>query len=124
MLSLRLLRLASTYQLLSTALVGLGVALVWPDKATAVVAGGLVMSVNFWALRTLVHKTLTPGAGRAFYALALGLKLVAVFAVLAFLILGLRLDPVGVMAGLCTLFLGLFPAVLHQSRSAEPAPQA
>src|SRR3954463_16475446 len=103
----RLLRLANLYQVASAGLLALVMVLVARERALPVLAGGLLMAANFYALRVLVARTLKPGGMRALYAVGLMIKFFGVMGLMAALLLGLKLDPIGFMIGLCSLIVGV-----------------
>jgi small-conductance mechanosensitive channel len=116
----RLLRLANLYQVASAGLLALVMFAVSRERALPVLAGGVLMAANFYALRTLVTRTLKPGGLRALYAMGLVLKFFTVAGVMAALLVGLKLDPVGFMIGLCSLVVGVLAAMAHQLLFAKP----
>ncbi len=123
MVSKRVLVLASAYQL-GAALVGWLLSLwLWPELMSAVLFGGLLMTLNFWALRYFADKAMGGSQPKVAYALLLGFKLVATMGLLTLAILVLRLDAVGIAGGLSTLFVGIGLATAHQSFS-QPEPDS
>lgn len=120
MISPRLLRLASVYQVVSAVLLALAASFLSPGSDLAVLAGGGLMALNFGLLRVLVAKTLSSSGPRAVYALGLGFKFVFMLGLMMLMLVGLKLDPVGVMVGLGSLFFGLGAALAHQSLAAGP----
>ncbi len=121
MVSKRVLVLASAYQLGATVGAGLLSLWLWPEGMTAVLFGGLLMTLNFWALRFFAAKAMGGSQPKVAYALLLAFKLVATMGLLALAILLLHLDAIGVALGLSTLFVGIGFAVAHQSFSQPPA---
>ncbi len=121
MVSARVLTLASIYQVLaSVLLVGLGLWL-WPERATAIACGALVMTANFFALRLLAARALGGSRPKMAYALLLSLKFAAVAALLALFVLVLELDVLGLALGMSSLFVGIGLATAHAAWSA-PSP--
>jgi hypothetical protein len=120
----RLLRLVNLYQFASALVMALGAIFIVPDRAMSVFCGGLLMGANFFALRVLIKRTLTPGSNmRALYAVGLMFKFFAVMGVMAALLIGAKLDAVGFMIGLCSLFIGVAIGMLHMSAIARPQVQ-
>ena len=97
-----------------------------PRFGLGVLLGGLLMALNFLLLRHLAARTFAGDRRRLLYAVALAVKLVAVMAVMAFVVLVVRVEPAGLATGLATLFLGLGAAMLHRSfrHRALEAPRA
>lgn len=103
---------------------GLASVFVMPDRAVAIFCGGLLMAANFWSLRVLIKRTLTPGQSmRALYAIGLMFKFFAVMGVMAVLLIGAKLDALGFMIGLCSLLTGTAGGVLHMAITARPNTQ-
>lgn len=117
----RLLRLVNLYQFASALVMALGAVFIAPERATAVFCGGLLMAANFWSLRELIKRTLTPGSSlRALYAVGLMIKFFLVMGVMAAMLIGAKLDAVGFSIGLCSLFTGIIAGMLHMSVVARP----
>lgn len=113
--SLRALHFVTVYQLAMVAALTLGSLWLWPAAALAVLVGGAFGTLNFWALRLLVQRTLEGGERKrkVVYAILLGSKLVVALAVMAGLMLVLRIDPLGFALGLSSMFLAVAAAVGH-----------
>lgn len=123
MVSKRVLVLASTYQLGAAVAFWLLSLWLWPELMSAVLFGGLLMTLNFWALRFFAAKAMGGNDPKIAYALLLGFKLVATMGLLTLAILVLRLDGVGIAGGLSTLFVGIGLGTAHQSFS-QPEPDS
>ncbi|MEE8408549.1 MAG: hypothetical protein V3T05_02995 [Myxococcota bacterium] len=123
MVSQRVLVLASAYQLGAAIVFSLLSLWLCPERMTAVLFGGLLMTLNFWALRFFAAKALGGSQPKVAYALLLSVKLVAVMGLLAIAMLVLRLDALGIALGLSTLFVGIGFATAHQSFS-QPKPDS
>ena len=122
MVSLRVLTLASVYQVVAAVvLVGLGLWW-WPSRVAAVGLGSLVMTINFFALRLLAARALGGSKPKVAYALALSLKFAAVAGLLALFVLVFELDVLGLALGMSSLFFGIGLATAHVACSAPPAP--
>ncbi len=109
------LKLASLYQLLLAVMAGGLAQLLWREHASGVFSGALVMAVNFFGL-WFVLRGLQYGVGTAskgFYSILLMTKLIAVFAVVAFLVLEVRVSALGLAVGMMTMLIGMGFAVVH-----------
>jgi len=121
MVSMRILSLASAYQLVSVVLFSTASAWLLPNRALAVLVSGAVMTLNFFGLRWLASKALNSERRRAAYAVALIGKFFVITGVLAAMVLVFRLDVIGIALGMSTLFVGIGLATVHQSFSAAAA---
>ena len=119
MVTLRVLSLASLYQLVATVLVFAATFWLWRDHSLAALVGGALMAANFWALRFFAARALKGGKPRAAYAVLLGFKFVAVMGLMALLVLVLRLDPLGLAVGMSDLLRG--GGARHRSQCAHAA---
>jgi hypothetical protein len=123
--STQILRRVSWYQMASLAVLALGALVFRPHALPPLFAGGLLMALNFWLLRTLTRKAFSSPKPKIAYALLLAIKMVAVLGVMAFLILVVRLSPIPFALGLATLFVGLGVAlVMHTGASQAHSPTA
>ncbi len=119
MVSPRVLNLASTYQIVASALLFAFCLFLWMPGVWGVVAGSVLTSVNFWAMRYLANRTLLAENPKLLHALLLAVKFVVVIAVLGTLVLVFDLHPVGLVLGMGTLLLGIFAATAHVAFSAR-----
>ena len=87
----------------------------WPDRALALLSGGVLMTANFWALRFFAARALLGERPKLASGLVLVLKFVAVSALMAVCLLVLKLDVLGFALGLASLFVGIALATLHQA---------
>ncbi|MBI5508527.1 MAG: hypothetical protein HY903_07225 [Deltaproteobacteria bacterium] len=118
MVSHKTLFLTSLYQLATTVVfVALSLWL-WPSRALAVLAGGALLGVNFWALRYFAVKAFAGSKPKVAYALALAVKLVAMMGLMALCLSVLRLDGLGFGLGLSSLFVAIGLATAHQAFAA------
>jgi hypothetical protein len=118
----RFLAAANGYQLGVVAAAVLGSAWLWPAGAVGIFAGGVLMALNFWALRTLLSKLLAKPEGRSavILALLLATKFAAVIGLMALLVLVLGINAVALAVGLATLFLGVALGAVHCTLVAVP----
>lgn len=120
----RMLQTASQYQLASVAILALGCAALWPAGALGVLAGGLLMTGNFWFLKTMVQRVFDgpQDKAKAVYALLLAFKFAAVLGALALLILVLEVHPIGIAVGMTSLFFGIGFALVHHNLKPSQKP--
>jgi len=115
-----ILRRVSLYQLASLSAVAILALVFRPQALLSLLAGGLLMAVNFWLLRALGQKAFSGARAKMGYALLLAVKMVVVLGLMAFFVLVLRVDPLAFAVGLATLFVGLGIATLTQSAAHAP----
>lgn len=85
----------------------------WPVGLGGLLAGGILMTANFWALGFFAKKALGGAKPKLAYGLAAVLKLAVVLGLLTVCITVLGLNALGIALGLGTLFVGLGIASLH-----------
>ena len=113
MLSPKVLSLISRYQLAALAVMAIGALFVDREVAIGLLAGGVLMGVNFGLMRFLLFKAMGQEKPSAGYGLLLGLKFAVVLGVMWFLVSVLLLHPTGVALGLFTLLIGIGLGTAH-----------
>lgn len=118
-----ILKTITRYQMAGTAVASLVTLLAWPAGAAGVFAGGLVMTANFWFMRTMMGKALSGGVSGAkiLYGMMVAIKFVAVLALVSLLVVGFKLDPLALAIGLATLFVGITGGLLHHRSAISQA---
>jgi len=120
MIGTPILRRVSLCQIAALVVLALATLAFRPAALAPLVAGGVLVALNFWLLVVLGHKAFSGKKRGVAYAL-LATKTAAMLGLMAVFVLVLRLDPVPFAVGLATLFVGLAGAVLMNS---APAPAA
>ena len=118
--SVRLLLRVSIYQIAAVLVMSLASLWLWPNRAIAVLSGGGLMALSFWALRFFAAGALTQKRAKLAYGIGLAIKLVVVMALVALFILVLKLDVLGFAIGMSSLFFGIGLATLHEIVSRAP----
>ena len=72
-----------------------------------VLAGGIIIIVNFWLLRKIVERIIKKADKGAFFALSYIFKFIALSAILFAIIYSGVVDIIGLIVGLSTVFLGI-----------------
>jgi len=116
-MSPRMLQATTRYHLAAVGVAALVCFVTWPEGALALLTGGLLMALNFWALRVMMLRLLSDAEKRTklLFAALLAFKLFAVMGLMAVSVLAFDLNPVGLALGLATLFVGLAFAVVHET---------
>ena len=124
MATLRSLTLITWYQAATVVVMSLASLLVSPGRTVAVLVGGVIMVLNFWALRFFAARALLGAKPKLAAAVALVVKLVVVAGLMAVCIVVVKLDVLGFAVGMSSLFAGIFLAMVHQAftRTAPTAP--
>jgi hypothetical protein len=120
MASVRVLTLASIYQVCVVVLSSLCCLFVRPDLTLAVAVGGMLMTANFVALRLLAARALKGAHVKLAYAVALAGKFAVVAGLLALLVIVFEIDVLGLVLGMSSLFLGVGLAIAHVAFSSQP----
>ena len=72
-----------------------------------VLAGGIIIIVNFWFLRKIVERIIKKADKGAFFAFSYIFKFTALLAILFAIIYSGIVDIIGLIVGLSTVFLGI-----------------
>jgi len=119
---LELLRKASVAQLFITAFLTAASAVFWPQGLSGTAAGGLLMTANFYLLRSLLSKVLDPHTQRkVMYAALIAGKFVSVMLIMTWLVVVAQVHPVGMAVGMSSLFGGIFVAIISGTRLSHSA---
>ena len=113
-----MLNLALLYQVICVAVLSAASAIFWPAGALGVLAGGLLMAGNFWALKTVVTRLLGgAGQGKLIWGLLLAIKFAVLLALMGLMILVLDLNALGIALGMFSFFVGVTLGYVHVSLS-------
>ncbi len=119
MISPRVLTSCSYYQALITAVAALAGLWVSAHVALGVLAGGVIMGFNFWAMRVLLARLFAPQSrARMFYGLLLAGKMVLAMIAIGVCLYALPVHPAGFAAGMATLFIAATLAALTTNNTA------